>query len=305
MRRSIRMSLNILGSMALDSVETPYGREVDSLGGSASFSALAASLFCDVRMIGIVGTDFPKENMKIFEERGVDTSAVEVKDGATFRWRARYKHELGHAHTIGTEFGVFEGYLPDRNSIRNGESLLLANLDPDIQNWLLEGEAQPGFVACDTMGLWIKEKKSSVLKLLRRADLLLINDAEARLISGERDLIGAARYLRSKGVNMVVIKKGEHGALFFTDRIHSMIPAFLLENIKDPTGAGDTFAGGMIGYLERAKGNINDMLLRRALVYGSIMASFAVEQFSVKGLLQADAKAVKGRYKRFLELTGF
>lgn len=299
------MSLSVLGSLALDSVETPFGREEGSLGGSASYAAIAASFFCKPKIFSVVGTDFPEEHLGLFKSRGIDISRIDSEQGKTFRWSARYPSNMDYAHTISTCLGVFEGYFPAIDSLRDGDDLLLANIDPDLQDYVLRKGDFSGVIACDTMGLWIKNKKNALLKLLRKINLFLLNDEEARQISGERDLVSCARYLSSKGADMIAIKKGEHGVLFFKDGLRAIVPAYLTQNVQDPTGAGDTFAGGMMGYLSKKKSRIDDMVLRRALVYGSIMASFAVEGFSVKGLLRADIKSVEERYRVFAGLTKF
>ncbi len=299
------MSLNILGSLALDSVETPFGREEEALGGSASYAAIASSFFCDAKIHSAIGEDFPKEYVELLQENGVDLSEVEVLQGKTFRWKARYKAQMDHAYTLRTELGVFSDYdLSEERPPIKGD-ILLANIDPELQEKFLSFYDFSGIVACDTMGHWISTKKNAILKLLRKVDIFLLNDAEAREISGERSLLDAARYLNSKGAGMVVIKKGENGILFFKKGLHFMLPGYLVGGVQDPTGAGDSFAGGMMGYLSSSERELNDIILRRALVYGSIIASFAVGEFSVKGLLKINMKDITERYGKFVELTAF
>ncbi len=297
--------LTVIGSIALDGVETPFGKKSDILGGSATFSSVSASFFSPVNLISVVGTDFPEKYLKMFAKRGVDTSGLEVKQGKTFRWKARYNYDLSHAETLDTQLNVFNGFRPSIPSIvTSKDNLLLANIDPELQDWIFERMKPTGLVACDTMNHWIQNKKKQLLKLLRKVDLFLLNDAEARQLSDETNLMEAAKAIASHGVKMLVIKKGEHGALFFSKGLKFIVPAYLLESIKDPTGAGDTFAGGMTGYLT-ASSKVTDGVLRKALAYGSILASFAVEEFSVDGLLKATPAKVARRFGHFEKLTRF
>ena len=299
------MGLTIIGSVALDSVETPFGRKTDVLGGSATYSSLSASFFSPVNLISVVGTDFPAKHMRMFAAHGVNTDGLEIKKGKTFRWKARYHYDLSYAETLSTHLNVFTGFRPGIPACVNPkDNLLLANIDPELQGWIFERVKPTGMVACDTMNLWIEHKRKALLRLLKKVDLFLLNDAEARQLSGESNLLDAARYIHSRGARMVVIKKGEHGLLFFSGGLKAMVPAYLLERLKDPTGAGDTFAGGMIGYLSGRR-KVSDKNLRRALVYGSILASFAVERFSVDGLLKATGADVDNRYRHFERLTKF
>lgn len=299
------MNLAIIGSVALDSIETPFGKKAEILGGSATYSSISASFFNPVNLISVVGEDFPKKYLNMFAKRGIDTSGLEVKKGKTFRWKAKYRYDLSYAETLSTKLGVFEGFRPViPSSVNPKGNLLLANIDPDLQSFIFHQIKPSGLVACDTMNLWIEHSRKSLLKLLKKVDLFLLNDAEARQLSGETSLFDAARFIEDKGAKMVVIKKGEHGALFFTKGLGFIVPAYLLEKIKDPTGAGDTFAGGMMGYLSKHK-KITDRVLRKSLVYGSILASFAVERFSADGLLKTKQADVQNRYKHFEKLTRF
>jgi len=298
------MALTIIGSVALDTIETPYGKRKDVLGGSATYSSVSASFFSPVNLISVVGRDFPESYIRMFKKRGINTSGLERKKGKTFRWKARYC-DLNCAETLSTHLNVFEGFRPKiSKNIDPKGNLLLANIDPELQDWIFEQIDPKGLVACDTMNLWITQKKKALEKLLKKIDLLLLNDTEACQLSGENNLFKAAKCITRKGVKMVVIKKGEHGALFFSPKLHFIMPAYLLEKIKDPTGAGDTFAGGMIGYLSKHK-KINDKVLRRALVYGSILASFAVEEFNAEKLAKIDRKDIDKRYRDFEKLTKF
>ena len=299
------MKLTVIGSVALDSVETPFGKRKDTLGGSATFASVSASFFTPVSLISVVGADFPEKYIRMFKKRNIDTSALERKKGKTFRWKARYHYDLSYAETLSTHLNVFTGFKPRiPSNVRSRDNLLLANIDPELQSYIFHQIKPTGLVACDTMNLWIEHSRRALLRLLKKVDLFLLNDAEARQLSGETNLLDAARYISDKGAKMVVIKKGEHGALVFSGGLRFMLPAYLLERIKDPTGAGDTFAGGMLGYLSR-KPKITDSVLRRSLVYGSILASFAVEKFSVEGLLKATRRDVDKRYRHFEKLTKF
>jgi len=299
------MRLTVIGSVAFDSVETPFGKKDDVLGGSATYASVAASFFTPVNLISVVGTDFPKRYRTMFNKRNVDTSGLEDKKGKTFRWRARYHYDLSYAETLSTHLNVFEGFRPKiPKNVRPKDNLLLANIDPELQDWIFEKIKPKGLVACDTMNLWIEHKRKALLKLLKKVDLFLLNDAEARQLTGQTNLLDAAKYIASRGAKMIVIKKGEHGALFFSKGLRFMVPAYLLEKLSDPTGAGDTFAGGMTGYLSGVR-KITDSALRKALVYASILASFTVEKFSVNGLLKTDFKVVESRYRHFEKLTKF
>jgi len=299
------MRLTVIGSVAFDSVETPFGKKDDVLGGSATYASVAASFFTPVNLISVVGTDFPKRYRTMFNKRNVDTSGLEDKKGKTFRWRARYHYDLSYAETLSTHLNVFEGFRPKiPKNVRPKDNLLLANIDPELQDWIFEKIKPKGLVACDTMNLWIEHKRKALLKLLKKVDLFLLNDAEARQLTGQTNLLDAAKYIASRGAKMIVIKKGEHGALFFSKGLRFMVPAYLLEKLSDPTGAGDTFAGGMTGYLSGVR-KITDSVLRKALVYASILASFTVEKFSVNGLLKTDLKDVESRYRHFAKLTKF
>jgi sugar/nucleoside kinase (ribokinase family) len=300
------MRLTVIGSIALDSIETPFGKSKDILGGSATFSSVSASCFTPVNLISVVGTDFPGEYLNMFKKRNIDTSGLEIKKGKTFRWEAKYNYDLSYAETLDTRLNVFEGFSNPAvpSNVTSKDNLLLANIDPELQNWLFEKVKTTGLVACDTMNLWIEHKRKELLKLLKKVDLFLLNDAEARQLSGQSNLLEAARYISSRGVKMIVIKKGEHGALFFSNGLKFIVPAYLLEKIKDPTGAGDTFAGGMMGYLT-GKSRITEKVLRRALVYGSILATFAVENFSVNGLIKATSAKINHRVSHFEKLTKF
>ncbi|MBU0570774.1 MAG: sugar kinase [Candidatus Omnitrophica bacterium] len=300
-----KTKVTVIGSVAFDSVETARGSRANVLGGSAVFAALSASFFAPVNLISVVGTDFPEKYFQMFKKRGVDTSGLTRKKGKTFRWKGKYDSDLTHRKTLSVDLNVFNGFRPEiPANVSSEDYLLLANIDPELQDWIFKRIKPAGLVACDTMDLWINTKRRALLKLLKKVDLLLLNDEEARQLSGEFNLLKAAQSIASRGVRTVVIKKGEHGALLFSKGLSFIVPPFLIHDVKDPTGAGDTFAGGMIGYLS-GKRTITDRDLRSALVYGSILASYAVEKFSVDGLVDISRRDIDGRYKCLGRITRF
>ncbi len=299
------MSILVVGSVALDSVETPFGRRKEILGGSATFFSLGASFFSKVDIVAVVGEDFPKRYVKLLRDNGVGTGGLAVSKGKTFRWKGRYDYDLNTAHTISTHLNVFKDFDPlVPKYLSRPEFLFLANIDPDLQYRVLRQVKRPKLIACDSMNYWIDTKRRSFEKLLGNIDILLLNDAEARQLSGESNLIKAASAAISFGPKAVVIKRGEHGVLYFSRSAHFVAPAYLLETICDPTGAGDTFAGGMVGYLSRA-GTLNETAIRKSIIYGSIMASFTVEDFSVNRLLKISRKDIKNRFDHYRKITSF
>jgi Sugar kinases, ribokinase family len=293
------MSILVVGSVALDSIETPFGKREEILGGSATFFSISASFFDKVNIIAAVGEDFPKKYLRLLKGRGIGTDGIAVNRGKTFRWEGRYEHDMSVAHTLATHLNVFQDFAPKiPHSLRNSKILFLANIDPDLQDSVLRQVNRPKLIACDSMNHWITSKKRSLEKFLHKVDIFLLNDAEARQFSGESNLMKAAKAIVSTGPKSVVIKKGEHGVIYYSKRGHFVAPAYPLENVYDPTGAGDTFAGGVIGYLSKA-GRINDASIRKSMVYGSIMASFAVEDFSVNRLLSKKMFDINKRYADF------
>ncbi len=299
------MSILVVGSVALDSVETPFGRRKEILGGSATFFSLGASFFSKVDIVAVVGEDFPKRYVKLLRDNGVGTGGLAVSKGKTFRWKGRYDYDLNTAHTISTHLNVFKDFDPlVPKYLSRPEFLFLANIDPDLQYRVLRQVKRPKLIACDSMNYWIDTKRRPLEKLLGNIDMLLLNDAEARQLSGESNLIKAASAVVSFGPKAVVIKRGEHGVLYFSRNAHFVAPAYLLETICDPTGAGDTFAGGMVGYLSRA-GTLNETAIRKSIIYGSIMASFTVEDFSVNRLLKISRKDIKNRFDHYRKITSF
>ncbi|MDP9347645.1 MAG: PfkB family carbohydrate kinase [Gemmatimonadota bacterium] len=299
------MSLLVVGSVALDTVETPFGRADDALGGSATFFSAAASLFCRVQLVGVVGSDYPVEQLGFLSDRGVDLGGLERAEGESFRWSGVYSRDLNSRETLETRLGVFADFAPKiPGAFRDAEWVFLGNIDPELQLAVLDQVRSPRFVACDTMNLWIDIKRDGLLELLKRVDLLLVNDGEARQLSGEHNLTRAARWIQARGPRYLIIKKGEHGAILFTPGATFFAPGYPLEEVFDPTGAGDAFAGGFMGHLAQS-GRMEDADLRRAMIYGSATGSFACERFSVDRLRELSMDEVEERVREFREMTGF
>ena len=300
------MTVLVVGSVALDSVETPFGKADNVLGGSGTFFSASASHLAPVQLVGVIGSDFPIDALKkAFASRPIDLAGLELAEGASFRWRGRYRHDLNMAETLETHLGVFSNFRPKiPEQFRNAPFVFLGNIDPRLQLDVLTQVAKPRLVACDTMNFWIESRRADVITLLGHVDLITLNDAEARQLSDESNLIRAARWIMERGPKHVVIKKGEHGAFMFTKSTIFFVPAFPLESVFDPTGAGDSFAGGFMGYLARS-GDLSEQNLRRAVVYGSAMGSFAVERFSVERLLEITPDDIKRRVADFHQLVNF
>jgi sugar/nucleoside kinase (ribokinase family) len=299
------MSLLAVGSVALDSVETPFGNRSDVLGGSATFFSVSASFFGPVRLVGVVGEDFPAEHVKFLQGRGIDTSGLERRAGKTFRWKGRYEFDLNIAHTLDTQLNVFADFRPKLPAaFRESRFLFLGNIDPELQLQVLDQVKSPKLVACDTMNFWIGGKREKLLEVLKRVDLLLVNDAEARQLAGEPNVVEAARRILEMGPRSVVVKRGEYGALLFSGEKVFAASAYPLPKVFDPTGAGDAFAGGMMGYLA-ANGAVGPEALRRGIVLGSVLASFQVEAFSVDRLRILTGADIRRRYAEFRQLTHF
>ncbi len=299
------MSLLVVGSVALDSLETPFGRRDEILGGSACYFSTCASYFGPVRVVAVVGEDFPQEHVDFLASRGVDTAGLVRKPGRTFRWKGRYEFDLNTAHTLDTQLNVFADFQPDLPAAwRDTEYVFLGNIDPDLQRAVLDQVRGPRFVACDTMNFWITSKRDSLLQTLKRVDLLFVNDAEARQLSGEHNIVKAARRILTFGPRAVVIKRGEYGALYFSGEEVFSASAYPLPDVFDPTGAGDSFAGGFMGYLARRRSE-EPQVMRRALVVGSVLASFAVEQFSLDRLRTLTSAEIRGRYAEARRLAHF
>jgi sugar/nucleoside kinase (ribokinase family) len=288
------MALLVVGSVAFDTVKTPYGGAEEVLGGSATYFAVAASFFTEVRMVAVVGKDFGDGSLKMLRDRGIDVGGLEVANGRTFRWSGVYSDDLNDRTTLATHLNVFESFKPKiRKEDVGSKFLFLGNIDPDLQNDVLS-RVKPGFAACDTMNFWIEGKCDSLKRLLGNVDGLVINDSEARLLAGELNTTAAARRLLDLGLRFVVIKRGEYGAALFSGSHYFAVPAFPIERPVDPTGAGDSFAGGFMGYLAR-EGRASGPALRQAMVYGTVLASFCVEDFSLKRLATVTNKAIEAR----------
>jgi sugar/nucleoside kinase (ribokinase family) len=300
------MTVLVVGSVALDSVETPFGKADNVLGGSGTFFSASASHLAPVQLVGVIGSDFPIDALKkAFASRPIDLAGLELAEGASFRWRGRYRHDLNMAETLETHLGVFSNFRPKiPEQFRNAPFVFLGNIDPRLQLEVLTQVAKPQLVACDTMNFWIESRRADVIALLGHVDVITLNDAEARQLTDESNLIRAARWIMERGPKHVVIKKGEHGAFMFTKSTIFFAPAYPLESVFDPTGAGDSFAGGFMGYLART-GDLSEQNLRRAVVYGSAMGSFAVEKFSVERLLEITPDDIKRRVAEFHRLVNF
>jgi len=295
----------VVGSVALDSVETPFGKADNVIGGSANFFAASASHLAPVQVVGVVGNDYPMAKLEPLIARGVDFAGVEQADGASFRWRGRYRHDLNVAETLETHLGVFSNFHPRiPEQFRNAPFVFLGNIDPRLQLDVLDQVSAPKLVACDTMNFWIESRRPELLALLERVDAITLNDGEARQLTEQFNLVKAARWIMDRGPKLVIIKKGEHGAFMFTPTSVFFAPAYPLEEVFDPTGAGDSFAGGFMGYLAHT-GDISEESLRRAVIYGSAMGSFAVEKFSVDRLLEIRHADVTRRVREFHRLVAF
>jgi sugar/nucleoside kinase (ribokinase family) len=299
------MSVLVVGSVALDSVETPFGKADDVLGGSANFFAASASILTKVSVVGVVGSDYPMDKLEPLRERGVDFSGLEQATGSSFRWRGRYRHDLNSAETLETHLGVFSHFSPKiPEKLRSIPYLFLGNIDPRLQLDVLKQVRKPKLIACDTMNFWIQSRRADLLELLGHVDMVTLNDAEARQLTEKANLVQAAQWIMARGPRHVIIKKGEHGAFMFTEKSIFFAPAFPLENVFDPTGAGDAFAGGFIGYLA-ATGDLSEANMRRAVIYGSVMGSFAVEKFSIERLMTVTRAEIDQRMRDMRRLVAF
>jgi sugar/nucleoside kinase (ribokinase family) len=297
------MSLLVVGSVAIDTVEAPGGRAEDVVGGAALYFSLAASFFTPLRMVGVVGADFPRAVLDDLARRGIDLSGVEERPGRTFRWSGRYHEDVNIRDTLHLDLGVFGDFRPTLpKAYRDSQHVFLANIDPVLQAAVLEQLSAPGVVGCDTMNHWISESRPALERLLGRVDMLVINDEEARLLSGERNIVKSAARILQMGPRTVLIKRGEYGIIQFSGQSVFAVPAFPLEEVTDPTGAGDCFAGGVMGELARS-GDTSPAGLRRAIAYGSVMGSFVVEDFGPRRLLRLTREDIEQRYRQFVSLT--
>ena len=299
------MSILVVGSVALDTVETPFGKAERVLGGSANFFAAAASLFSPVRVVGVVGNDYPLDQLDFLKERGVDLSGVEQADGDSFFWAGKYSFDLNNRDTLVTELGVFADFQPKiPDAHRDSPFVFLGNIHPSLQLDVLDQVDDPKLVACDTMNFWIEGTRDELLKVLERVDVVLLNDAEARQLSGEHNLLKAARWIQDHGPEYVVVKKGEHGAVLYGPDWLFFAPGYPLEEVFDPTGAGDSFAGGFLGALAGAK-TLDHDAFRQAMIFGSAAGSFACERFSVDRFRDLTPMDVARRVAEFREMTAF
>src|SRR5213082_2860546 len=300
------MSLLVVGSIALDTVKTPVEEHADLLGGSASYAALGASFFTPVNLVGVVGDDFPESEFEFWKSHQIDTTGVQRVNGKTFRWSGEYAWDLNTRETRAVALNVFESFSPELPSdYRATPFVLLANIAPQLQTHVLDQMEEPRFVVADTMDLWIETTRADLDALLPRVDLLILNDSEAREMTKETSLIKAGRAIRKFGPRYVAIKKGEHGALLFGDQDEFSCGAYPLEDIHDPTGAGDTFAGGMAGYLAGNVKKVTFTDLRKAMIYGSVLASFCVEAFSLERLRNLTMDQINQRYEAFKLMSQF
>jgi len=297
------MSLLVVGSVALDSIFTPFGETADALGGSAVYFSVAGSLLHPVQVVGVVGSDYPVHELDALAARGIDWSGVEHAEGESFRWKGKYSYDLQSRETLETRLGVFARFQPKiPASFRSAEYVFLGNIDPELQLGVLTQVERPRLVVCDTMNYWIQGKKSALLELLARVDVLMVNDSEARELSSDWNIHRAGRWILRQGPSRVVIKQGEYGALLIEPHRTFYVPAFPLETVFDPTGAGDAFAGGFMAYLART-GSLAEDNIRRAMVYGAAMGSYAVEQFGIRGFEQVTLDDVERRVRAFQDLT--
>jgi sugar/nucleoside kinase (ribokinase family) len=300
------MSLLVVGSVAFDTVETPFGKVDRALGGSALYFSTSASYFTDVNLVAVVGEDFPAETTDFLESRGVDLQGLRRAKGETFCWKGKYGFDLNEAITLDTQLNVFGDFHPELPAdYRNSSHVFLANIDPELQLEVLKQVDDPEFVALDTMNFWIEGKKDALIEVLKRVDMVVINETEARQLADNPNIVKAAQSILAMGPKFIAIKRGEYGALLFSkEQDPFFAPAYPLESVYDPTGAGDTFAGGLLGYISQ-NGHLDPENLRQAMVMGGVMASFCVEEFSLDGLRDLDSNEIVSRFARFEKLVSF
>lgn len=299
------MSVLVAGTVAFDSVETPFGKASDVLGGSATYFSLAASRFTPVRLVAVVGEDFPSEHRDMLRDNGIDIGGLEVASGKTFRWAGRYDYDLNVTHTLDTQLNVFATFQPAvPEAYRDSRLVFLANMHPDIQNDVLDQMPNAELTMMDTMNFWIEGTRENLLRTMRRVDIVTMNESEVRMLTGKNNLITAAGEILGLGPKVLLVKKGEYGAVMFSEHGYFVAPAYPLEEVIDPTGAGDSFAGGFLGYLDQA-GQIDGQTLRRAVIHGSVVASYAVGDFSVGRLKTMTDADIRERYDEFKRLTFF
>jgi sugar/nucleoside kinase (ribokinase family) len=294
----------IIGTVALDSLETPFGKAKDVIGGSATYASIAASFFSKPGILSIVGKDFPKKHIEYLNKRGISTEGI-VTGEKTFKWKGFYEFDMNEAKTLKTELNSLESYKVDvPENFKDAKYIFLANIDPELQLEVIKNIKNPDLVVMDTMNFWIENKREQVLKTIDKADILVLNDAEARQLFGTPNLVKAAKAALKLNTRAVIIKKGEHGALLFTDNKHFSAPGYPLANIKDPTGCGDSFGGALTGYLAKTQDN-SEKNLRKAVVYGSVLASFNAEDFSIENLKKINNDDIEKRFKEFKEIRAF
>ncbi|HYO90534.1 MAG TPA: PfkB family carbohydrate kinase [Pyrinomonadaceae bacterium] len=300
------MSLLVVGSVAFDAVETPFGKRDKMLGGSATHFAIAASFFTDVRVVGVVGGDFTSEEEQVFTRRGIDTTDIErIPEGKTFFWSGRYDFDLNTAHTLDTQLNVFADFKPKLSQAsKNSRLVFLGNIQPELQREVREQVRGAELVALDTMNYWINTVRESLIEAIKIVNVVIINDAEARQLTDEPNIIKAARKILSWGPKALIVKRGEYGAAMFTPERYFAIPAYPLESVFDPTGAGDTFAGGFMGYLASQE-QTDEAAMRRAMIFGSVMASFNVEEFGTERVQRLTQAEINERFRAFKQMTHF
>jgi sugar/nucleoside kinase (ribokinase family) len=298
-------SILVVGSVAFDSLKTPFGEADEILGGSATYFSVAASYFSPVRVVAVVGNDFPDRHMEVFRKHNVDVGGLSQVPGRTFRWKGEYGYDLNDARTIDTQLNVFETFKPViPEAHRSSEYVFLGNIDPELQLSVLEQIKRPRVVACDTMNFWIKGRPEAVKKTIAHVDILIINDAETRMLANEANLVRAANRIMAMGPKTLIVKRGEYGVLMFNGKSIFGAPAFPLEDVYDPTGAGDTFAGGFMGALAQAQ-EVTERTFRRCIIFGSVMASFNVEKFGLQRLTDLTRTEIDERFRQFKHLTHF
>jgi sugar/nucleoside kinase (ribokinase family) len=301
----MKSNVLVVGSVALDTVKTPFGSVREALGGSATFFGASARFFSDVSLVAVVGRDFPARHRALIRRLGIDDSGLVTEAGKTFRWKGYYDFNLNTAHTLKTELNVFQTFKPVLSPRHRAmRDVFLANIDPELQLSVLSQVRKPDLVACDTMNYWINSKKDLLLELLRHIDILMVNDTEARELSGDWNIYRAAHWILQHGPERVVIKQGEHGALLVDKDATFKVPAYPLQEVFDPTGAGDAFAGGFMGYIASVQ-NVSTAALRRAMVHGAAMGSFAVEGFGIQGFDKVTPADVRARVRAFKDLIHF
>jgi sugar/nucleoside kinase (ribokinase family) len=299
------MGIVVVGTVAFDTVETPFGKGENVLGGSATYFSTSASFFSDVSLVAVVGEDFPEEHLAFLRSREIDLQGLQRIPGKTFHWSGRYGYDLNEAQTLDTQLNVLMDFKPELPAdYRKTDVLFLANIDPELQLQVLDQVEKPRLTACDSMNFWISSKPEALKQVMKRVDIVVINEGEARMLTGEANLVKAARQIIALGCKRLVVKRGEYGVLMFTADTVFAAPAWPLEEVFDPTGAGDTFAGGFMGYLANT-GDLSEDGIRQALIFGSVMASFNVEDFSLERMKRLTYPDIEARYRSFKGLTSF